>query len=475
MNTIVIENFKAFHNQATLKTEGKNILICGENGSGKTSLFEAFRFAYHREMLYNKLYDSSTLAEERRARKADFIGNYNNALEQAKQFTIRIDGVDSLSFSPIDEVVYCVSREKIVNRDILRLEDILRAIDMPDRDIDAFVDTWQVAILDEVNNHLKKDFRENISISVLSDGSQRLQINDLTRKFGKYEKLSNYFNEAKLNLVVLLLMLSSVYIQIMQDDSKHHVLVCDDLITSLDMTNRHMMVKYIESTFPKVQKIIFTHNVSFFNLFQFVIKNTYNDGANWDYFSMYAMEKEHYIYKFDEYTVESIRQEIRSNTDPIKIGNKIRRRLEQLLIEFSRLYTCDISLHSTESILTDLINNKDIYARREGSRTLYADFLVREIEGLLKSAPPQVLKKRINKKINDYREVNKELKPLIPSLMDIQVMKKLLLHPLSHGAYTYPTYSVKEETIVLDLLQKLEDIVTKGREINNGSGNVSEF
>ena len=86
-----------------------------------------------------------------------------------------------------------------------------------------------------------------------------------------------------------------------------------------------------------------------------------------------------------------------------------------------------------------------------------------------------MLKKRIEKKINDYREVNKELKPLIPSLKDIQVMKKLLLHPLSHGAYTYPTYSVKEETIVLDVLQKLEDIVTKGREINNGSGIVSEF
>ena len=255
MNTIVIENFKAFHNQATLKTEGKNILICGENGSGKTSLFEAFRFAYHREMLYNKLYDSSTLAEERRARKADFIGNYNNALEQAKQFTIRIDGVDSLSFSPIDEVVYCVSREKIVNRDILRLEDILRAIDMPDSDIATFVDTWQKAVIDEVNSHLRRDFSENISINVISDGSQRLQINDLTRNLGKYQHLSSYFNEAKLNLVVLLLMLSCVYIQIMQDDGKHHVLVCDDLVTSLDITNRHMMIKYIESTFPMFKRL----------------------------------------------------------------------------------------------------------------------------------------------------------------------------------------------------------------------------
>lgn len=475
MNTIVIENFKAFHNQATLKTGGKNILICGENGSGKTSLFEAFRFAYHREMLYDKLYDPSTLAVERKARIADFIGNFNNVLNQAKQFTITIDGVNSLSFSPANEEAYCVSREKIVSRDSLRLEDILRAIDMPDNDIATFVDTWQKAILDEVNNHLQKDFSENIFVSVLNDGSQRLQINDKTRNLGKYEKLSNYFNEAKLNLVVLLLMLSCVYIQILHDEGKHHVLVCDDLVTSLDMTNRHMMIKYIESTFPNAQKIIFTHNVSFFNLFQYVIKNTYNDGANWDYFSMYETEKEHYIYKFDEFTVESIRQDIRSNTDPIQVGNKMRRRLEQLLVEFARLYSCDISLQSTDSILTDLINNKDIYVRREGSRTLYADFLVREIEGLLKSAPSQVLKKRIKKKINDYREVNKELKPLIPSLKDIQVMKKLLLHPLSHGTYTYPTYSVKEETIVLDLLKKLEDIVTIGREINNGSGNVSEF
>lgn len=475
MNTIVIENFKAFHKPESLKTEGKNVLICGENGSGKTSLFEAFRFAYHHDLLYSKLYDSSTLAEERKARKTDYRDSFNNVLERAKHFSIIIDGIDSLSFSPTDEVAYCVSREKIINRDTLKLEDILRAIDMSETKIAAFVEAWQKAILEEVNNHLKKDFSENISISVLSDGTQRLQINDLSRKYGKYEKLSSYFNEAKLNLVVLLLMLSCVYIQIMHDEGKHHVLVCDDLVTSLDMTNRHMMIKYIESTFPKAQKIIFTHNVSFFNLFQYVIKNTYDDGANWDYFSMYEVEREHYIYKFDEFTVESIRKDIRSKTNPLQVGNKIRRRLEQRLIEFSRLYSYDISLQSTESILTDLINNKEICARREGSRTLYADFLVREIEGLLKNAPQQVLKKRIKKKINDYREVNKKLKPLIPTLKDLQLMKKLLLHPLSHGAHTYPSYSVKEETIVLDLLQKLEDIVTIGRNINNGSGNVSEF
>lgn len=475
MNTIEIENFKAFHKQESLKTEGKNVLICGENGSGKTSLFEAIRFAYHREWLYDKLYDASTLTEERKARKADFISGFNNALNPAKPFVITIDGVDSQSFSPADEVAYCVSREKIINRDTLRLEDILRAIDMSESEIAAFVEAWQKAILEEVNSHLKKNFSENISISVLSDGSQRLQINDLSRNFSKYEELSSYFNEAKLNLVVLLLMLSCVYIQIMHDDAKHHVLVCDDLVTSLDMPNRHMMIKYIESTFPKAQKIIFTHNVSFFNLFQYVIKNTYDDGANWDYFGMYGVNREHYIYKFDEFTVESIRKDIRSKTDPVQVGNKIRRRLEQLLIEFSRLYSCDISLQRTETILTDMINNKDICVRKEGSRMLYADFLVCEIEGLLKNAPPQVLKTMIRKKINDYREVNKELKPLIPTLKDIQVMKKLLLHPLSHGAHTYPTYSVKEETIVLDLLQKLEDIVTIGRNINNGSGNVSEF
>lgn len=477
MNTIVIENFKAFHHQVSLDTKGKDILICGENGSGKTTLFEAFRFAYHREALYHRLYDPSTLAEEKSARIADFINSYNNVNNLAQPFTITIDGVNSLSFSPAIEVAYCVSREKIVNRDRLKLEDILRTLDMPDSEIESFLETWQLAILEEVNTHLKNDFKENISLSVLNDGSQLLQLTDITRNICKYESLTNYFNEAKLNLVILLLMLSCVYVQILDNSDKHHVLVCDDLVTSLDMQNRFMMIKYIMTTFPNAQKIILTHNVSFFNLFQYVISDLYNKADDWGYYSMYEYANEHYIYQFEGCTVEDIRTEIKNGTNPINVGNKIRRRLEQLLIEFSRLYSYDMSLESTETILTDLMQNKSIYARRVGNRTLYADNLVRQIEGLLRDVPKdELLRGKIREKITDFKAVNTELLPLIPALKDLHVIKKLLLHPLSHGTHAYSaTYSVSEETVTLDLLEKLEKIVVKGRNLNNGTGNVSEF
>lgn len=46
MKTLFLRNLKAFDNEFTLETEGCNVLIYGENGAGKTSLFEGFKLFY---------------------------------------------------------------------------------------------------------------------------------------------------------------------------------------------------------------------------------------------------------------------------------------------------------------------------------------------------------------------------------------------------------------------------------------------
>ena len=479
MNTITIRNFKAFRNPITLDARGENVLICGENGAGKSSLYEAIRFAYHREVLYNTLSLDPSIAEENRmAILADFRNKYNNLLSPGVPFSINVDGIDALSFESDREVLHCVSREKIVNKSTITFNDILSAIDVPTERRAAFITDWKEIMLSDVNNRLKNDFHETITISILDDASGRIQIMDSVNNQPKYEKLTEYFNEAKINLVILLLMLSCVFVQIMHETNKKHLLVCDDLVTSLDMTNRYMMLKYILESFKNIQKIVFTHNVSFFNLFQYVNNNIFGNKEKWKYLSMYESEHEHqhYLYEFKSQTVGEIREQIQNGINPIVVGNSIRRRLEQLLVEFSRLYNYNVSLHSTETILTDLINNKPIYAKKIGNSVFYADALVRQIESLVKSAvPDNELKGIIQEKICGFKDVNKDIQPLIPTLKDIHVMKKLLLHPLSHGAHVFPTYSVKEETIALDLIEKLEYVVNAGREQNGGTGNVSEF
>lgn len=46
MKSLCVSNFKAFKESFLLPLDGKSSLIYGENGSGKTSLFEAIKLFF---------------------------------------------------------------------------------------------------------------------------------------------------------------------------------------------------------------------------------------------------------------------------------------------------------------------------------------------------------------------------------------------------------------------------------------------
>lgn len=46
ISKITIDGFKAFPNSFTLELEGKNLLMYGENGSGKSSIYDALRYLF---------------------------------------------------------------------------------------------------------------------------------------------------------------------------------------------------------------------------------------------------------------------------------------------------------------------------------------------------------------------------------------------------------------------------------------------
>jgi predicted ATP-dependent endonuclease of OLD family len=50
MKKIKLKNFKAFESEIELKNpQAKNILLFGENGSGKSSIYEALRYVFYQE------------------------------------------------------------------------------------------------------------------------------------------------------------------------------------------------------------------------------------------------------------------------------------------------------------------------------------------------------------------------------------------------------------------------------------------
>lgn len=52
MNNLKVSHFKCFDSQVELDLpDNSNLLLCGENGAGKSSLFEAIKFVLYRDKM----------------------------------------------------------------------------------------------------------------------------------------------------------------------------------------------------------------------------------------------------------------------------------------------------------------------------------------------------------------------------------------------------------------------------------------
>lgn len=62
-----LEHFKAFKEPAELVAGGKNVLIYGENGAGKSSLYQALKIIFHRKRIFDKEIDATFTDPSRQA------------------------------------------------------------------------------------------------------------------------------------------------------------------------------------------------------------------------------------------------------------------------------------------------------------------------------------------------------------------------------------------------------------------------
>jgi ABC-type dipeptide/oligopeptide/nickel transport system ATPase subunit len=102
-----------------------------------------------------------------------------------------------------------------------------------------------------------------------------------------------FLNEAKLTAIALSIrfaMLDQKINSANLTDDTPNFLVLDDLLISLDMSNRERVLDIILSEFPNYQLIILTHDRNFFELLRHRI--TRFGQKNWKYFEMYECEKD---------------------------------------------------------------------------------------------------------------------------------------------------------------------------------------
>ncbi len=453
MKKIALKNFKAHrvseggeYLEIDLE-DGKNFLLYGDNGSGKSSIYEALKVIFFREKVAPFIEDRIT-SDERMIILREFWQRYNNTI-RGEQFEIFINDEDYAHFNIGDYSLFMLSLDELYIEDAIRLDKLLKRFYFDIEDVDIFCSSKSQEIQERVNYVLKENFREEIQIIINNEDDYGVIIQDTQRNLRSRLEIKKYFNEAKLNLVLLLLLFESIRASEITTGKK--ILVLDDFITSLDVSNRTFLMRYIFDNFSDFQILIFTHNVYFYNLIMYLIRDIYKTSSQWKFANLYEINGEHrLVIKNSLDKVSKIRNKYHSGEIPIdEVGNQIRKKFELLLYEFSKLL-----------MVGRVEESKEIIERIEKSKIIYfnqkkrASDLIDELDKVLSLENPQNLQNSLKTKIERYRQNDFDnLKEIIRSL---KLYQKVTLHPMSHGTIGQSSFTINEIEESLDLLEKFE-------------------
>lgn len=475
LKTIRLQNFKAFHDEMFIDFYNKqNLLIGGENGAGKSTIFEAIKYVFFYDRLLLENIPVTSVGHERDADILQFKQNYNNRKNRTKDFSLLLNESSIDTFNKEDYLVYLISGDDIRRNKTIVLSELFSSVYFGNKNNICDDTDMLEFVLNDVNSALKDKFHENIQLELTQSKTGECRVNDEMRDLHENKNLRYYFNEAKLNLINLLLLFS--YIEASQkNENINRIIILDDFITSLDATNRVLIIKYFLEKFGQdYQKIILTHNQSFFNLTKYIVENASNQNGNWTYQTLYEFRNEHKIYTYDgSDNLENIKKDYKIEKNKLSpsfesIGNRLRQRFEVLLYELARLLQIG-HFEESKSIISSLVddNNRSVFLRMEGDRHLNTYTLLEDLVGIFEntSIRDNKLRSCLKKKYKEYADSN-ELNHLRPIIRDMRIYQKVILHQLSHGRDEPPTYSPKEIETTMELLSKMESVVKKKHNVN---------
>ncbi|RUM69192.1 MAG: recombinase RecF [Sulfurovum sp.] len=291
IDKIQLHNFRFFideeeHNSFEL--DGQNMLVYGENGSGKSSLYKAF------ELLAKPI-----VSDEEFEKSVNIFKQDDSYLEFEfdNNETLRIDSdhlsleddypfVEKLSITkPILDYKHLlnVSYSQNSQREEKNLFAFFKKIleeypigenekklkDLEDEEhFEHFERIIQEELFDDINLFLEK-FQQNFKITSISlsvFGKAYLQIEYFNKDISDY-RFHLFLNEARLSALAI-----SVYFAIIKKqftllgENSLKVLVLDDLLISLDMNNRLNLIDILKSEFSDFQIFFFTHDKGFFEI-----------------------------------------------------------------------------------------------------------------------------------------------------------------------------------------------------------------
>lgn len=476
MKQLEIKDFKAFKNRIffDLGNTSKNMLLFGENGSGKTSIYEAMKLCFYWDRLLKPHLTIGASAEQKANEERDFFRSYNHRVpggDPIINFSLKINGSDFKNLPRNDYQCFMVSSDDLKDTDRINLPDTLKKTFFPIDDVDGFVKKNIAGIVNDVNASLKNDFVEDVEIGQ-EDTNYNIYIKNGNGSLKEYDGLHVIFNEAIINLVKLLLLLHSILK--LKDMTRHRILVLDDIVTSLDASNRKFMIEFVLRNFVDFQKIISTHNIGFNNLFYKKIVREDNVD-NWVFQNIYITKNGPQQYFYNEFgSAQEILNQFDSGLlDPGTVGNVLRKRFEAVIYDLAKAIQSG-EVHKATDLVARMISSgrPPLYVQRNGNKYLGSDDLVNEIENIMNGPDTATVKlQKINDEIEKYAS-DADLQKILHIIKEMHFYEKIMIHQLSHGAAAMPSFNRKEVESCLKMIVSLEALVKQYSAANNNSWQV---
>ena len=473
LDSIKVERFKAFKEATTFSLSKHNLLVYGENGTGKSSLFDALKVVF----FYQKISDTHRVGvtpEEQQARLASYLsGKYDHRGEAGYSIEVNEEGYQDF-INKEDYVDYHVSM--IGNSDIqvgnnISYKDILNKVYLYG-DVTALLEDERriAAVAEATNQDLKECFKEdNVTVAISRENDLKCCLKGPWSDETYIENIRDYFNEAIINLVVLVLLLNTIKSLEEGDHRKAQILVLDDIITSLDASNRLLLMRYVRNRFTRYQKIVLTHNISFFNLWLYTMNSIKNEQGEWQTINIYDCGGKHKVYTYkvpgehDKNRSQLLRGRLESGEEDLQdLGNDIRRYFEELLHEFSKIVHVG-GKNECSHILDRLENGKTVYLHEdEGHHFKTAEDMLDHMRGIMGLEVNDIMIRQLRTKYASYRANRFFKETVLPVIRELKMYQKLSMHPLSHAhLHGVPTYTEKELSMTIVLIEKFESVVNE--------------
>lgn len=313
IDSIKFTNYRFFNGEFELLVNGENLLIYGENGSGKSTVYKALELLTQNQF---SDFDNNLNIFAREGENSVVEFGFTNSQEliitsDLERMPDHIASIKGLSvFKPMLDYkrMLRVHYDSEINGDKINLYSMFRKllsdypIELEDeskvklstiKDFNFYFDSLEKVLkndfLKPINAFLDKYFQSDIFIEkfvfwteIDEKSSMPNPIINLLIDYGDHliDKYHTFLNEARLSALAIsiyMVAVKNLFASLETEGLK--ILALDDLLISLDMSHRLRLLEILKNEFSDFQIFFFTHDKALYEL--------YKEKLNWKKYEFY--------------------------------------------------------------------------------------------------------------------------------------------------------------------------------------------